>query len=381
MEAARSTPRLKRTPIHSAHRKSGARMIEFAGWDMPVQYRGLIDEHNAVRSRAGLFDVSHMGEIELSGPGALEVGQRLMANDVAKAVVGQAQYNLLLNEEGGVVDDLVLYRLAADRILLCVNAANIEKDFRWIIDRGGSEAAIRDVSSDFAQLALQGPRAEEILCRMTSGPVSQLKPFHFVGAPVGEVECLIARTGYTGEDGFELFCDSARGERLWTRVMETGAPLGLEPAGLGARDTLRLEAALPLYGRELDDATTPLEARLEWVVKLTKPTPFIGRDALIRQKSEGLRRYLVGLEMIDSGIARSHYPIFKKGNSIGTVTSGTKSPTLGRSIALGYVAAGEETVDNRVEIEIRGRRAAAKVASLPFYRRLKSAAEKTAKEE
>ena len=343
-------------------------MVEFAGWEMPVQYRGVIEEHVAVRSRAGLFDVSHMGEVEVSGPGALDLCQVLTANDVSRIKIGQAQYNLLLNENGGTVDDIVIYRLEADHFLICVNAANTDKDFQWIKKKSDGRAVVQDCSSRYVQLALQGPLAERILQRLTVFHLAGMKPFHFSFGEVSGVRCLVSRTGYTGEDGFELYCDPDAGEGLWKGLMGAGSDVGLQPAGLGARDTLRLEKAFPLYGHELDDTTTPLEAGLEWVTKLSKGS-FIGREVLLRQKQEGVRRRLVGLEMTEPGIARSHYPILKGGRPIGQVTSGTKSPTLGKCIALGYVRAEEAGVGNDVEVEIRGRRVGARIVSLPFYRR------------
>jgi aminomethyltransferase len=343
-------------------------MVEFAGWDMPVQYSGVIDEHLAVRSRAGLFDVSHMGEIEVQGSGALELCQRLTANDLSRVKIGQAQYNLLLNENGGIVDDVVVYRLEADHLLICVNAANTDKDFQWMKAKAGGNVEVRDTSSRYVQLALQGPLAEKILQRLTTVPLKDMKPFHFSSAGVSSIRCLVARTGYTGEDGFELYCDPDEGGRLWDSLMSAGRDDGLQPAGLGARDTLRLERAFPLYGHELDDTTTPLEAGLEWVTKFSKGS-FMGREALVRQKQEGVKRKLVGLEMTQPGIARSHYPILKQGVSIGEVTSGTKSPTLGRSIALGYVRVEEASVGNVVDVEIRGRKIGARTVPLPFYHR------------
>jgi len=335
---------------------------------MPVQYRGVIEEHLAVRRRAGLFDVSHMGEIEVRGPDGLEVCQKITANDLARLKIFQAQYTLLLNEEGGIVDDVVVYRLGEDHLLFCVNAANTEKDFQWIKENLTGRVEAQDTSASYVQLALQGPLAAKILQRLTPVRLEDMRPFHFAWDEVSAIRCLIARTGYTGEDGFELYCAPDRGAGLWNGVLEAGAESGLEPAGLGARDTLRLERALPLYGNELSDATTPLEAGLEWVVKFSKG-PFLGREVLLRQRQEGVKRKLVGLEMVEPGIARSHYPILKQGRPIGEVTSGTKSPTLGRPIALGYVLADEAVIGNAVEVEIRGRRVGARVVSLPFYQR------------
>lgn len=359
---------MKKTPLHAAHRRAGAKMVEFAGWEMPVQYDGVVVEHLAVRKRAGLFDVSHMGEIKVRGNAALETCQRMTANDLARMKNCQAQYNLLLNENGGIVDDVIFYRLEANHFLICVNAANSEKDFQWMQERSAGAVEITNASSAYAQLALQGPLAERILQSLTSLRLSEIKTFSFAFGEVSSVRCLVARTGYTGEDGFELYCDSEGVERLWNALLEAGEPQGMVLAGLGARDTLRLEKAYPLYGHELDDTTTPLEANLEWVTKFSKPE-FMGRERLLKQKAEGIRRKLVGLELLEPGIARSEYPLFKNGQSIGQVTSGTKSPTLGHSIALGYVSVEESHIDNVIEVDIRGRKARAKIVSLPFYRR------------
>jgi aminomethyltransferase len=343
-------------------------MVEFGGWEMPVQYRGVIAEHVAVRDCAGLFDVSHMGEVEVRGPRSMDLCQRITANDVSRLKSGQAQYSLLLNENGGIVDDIVVYKLEADHFFLCVNAANTEKDFHWIKEKTEGMAEIENSSSRYVQLALQGPLAEKILQRLTQLRLEEMRPFHFLFGEVSSIRCLVSRTGYTGEDGFELYCESDEGERLWDHLIEGGSDLGLQPAGLGARDTLRLERALPLYGHELDETTTPLEAGLEWVTKLSKES-FLGREALLKQKQEGIGRRLIGLELVEPGIARSHYPILKQGRPIGQVTSGTKSPTLGRSIALGYVAREEAGLGNNIEIEIRDRKVGARIVSLPFYRR------------
>lgn len=368
VEPAPRAPRLKKTPLYSTHRRLGAKMVEFAGWEMPVQYRGVIEEHLAVRCRAGLFDVSHMGEVEVRGPQALGLCQMTTANDVARVKSGQAQYNLLLRESGGIVDDIVVYRLQEDHFLICVNAANTEKDYHWIEEHAGAGAEVSDRSDRYVQLALQGPEAQTILQALTQLRLEAMRPFHFSIGEVSAVRCLVSRTGYTGEDGFELYCDPEQGVKLWDSLIDGGSDRGLQPVGLGARDTLRLERALPLYGHELDDTTTPLEAGLEWVTKFSKEA-FLGRQALLKQKQDGIRRKLVGLELTGPGIARSHYPILKQGRSIGEVTSGTKSPTLGRSIAMGYVTAEHAEVGNGVEVEIRGRRVEARIVALPFYRR------------
>lgn len=343
-------------------------MVEFAGWEMPVQYHGVIDEHRAVRQGAGLFDVSHMGEIEVRGENALELCQRLTANDISRMRLGQAQYNLLLNERGGVIDDVIFYRLEQDSFFICVNASNSDKDFAWLRTQAAGAAEVENVSDKYAQLALQGPHAAKILQPLTAVSLAEVKSFSYVFAHIASVRCLAARTGYTGEDGFELYCASENAPRLWTALLDAGAADGLVPAGLGARDTLRLEKAYPLYGHELDDTTTPLEAGLEWVTKFSKPD-FIGRDVLLKQKERGVERKLVGLEMLEPGIARGGYPLFKNSINIGRVTSGTRSPSLGKAIALGYVGAEHAGVGEVVDVEIRTRKVPAKIVSLPFYRR------------
>jgi aminomethyltransferase len=358
----------KRTPLFAAHRRAGAKMVEFAGWEMPVQYQGVIEEHRAVRNRAGLFDVSHMGEVEVRGGGALEFCQRLTANDVSRMKVFQAQYNLLLNERGGIIDDVIFYRVEHNVFFICVNASNTEKDFSWLSEQATGAVEVENVSAKYAQLAVQGPRSEKILQALTAVSLAELKSFYFSFADVASIRCLVARTGYTGEQGFELYCGSKDGLPLWTALLEVGAEEGLVPAGLGARDTLRLEKAYPLYGHELDDSTTPLEAGLEWVTKFSKPE-FIGREILLKQKEQGVERKLVGLEMLEPGIARGGYPLFKDGMNVGRVTSGTRSPSLNKSIALAYIGVQHAALGNVVEVEIRGRKSPAKIVSLPFYSR------------
>ena len=335
---------------------------------MPVQYIGVIEEHRAVRSGAGLFDVSHMGEIEVRGAAALEVCQRITANDVARVKLFQAQYNLLLNDQGGVVDDVIIYRVKPEAYFICVNASNIEKDYAWIRDHARGAVEVDNQSAMYAQLALQGPVAEAILQPLTALKLAELKSFHFAFADVAAIRCMVARTGYTGEDGFELYCDAKDSDKLWCDLLSAGAPAGLVPVGLGARDTLRLEKAYPLYGHELDESTTPLEAGLEWVTKLSKPA-FIGREVIVKQKTDGVRRKLVGLELLQPGIARGGYQLVKDGRSVGLVTSGTKSPTLNKAIALAYVSSEESRVDNVIDVEIRGRRVPTKIVPIPFYRR------------
>ena len=358
---------LKRTALYAAHRRAGAKFVEFAGWEMPVQYRGVIEEHLAVRSKAGLFDVSHMGEIEVRGPGALEFCQRLTANDVARLQLFHAQYNFLLNERGGVIDDVIIYRVKPEAYFICVNASNVDKDFAWLVNHANAGVEVENQSAMYAQLALQGPAAEAILQPLTSLSLAALNSFQFQFADVAAIRCMVARTGYTGERGFELYCHVDAAERLWQALMDGGQSQGLVAVGLAARDTLRLEKAYPLYGHELDESTTPLEAGLEWVLKFTKPA-FLGRERLLEQKRQGVTRKLVGLEALEPGIPRDGYGVFKNGDKIGVITSGTKSPSLGKAIALAYIACAETSIDNRLEVEIRGRKIPVKTVSLPFYR-------------
>lgn len=355
------------TPLYEIHRRLGARFVPFAGWDMPVQYSGILDEHQAVRQHAGLFDVSHMGEVEIRGPRALEVTQELTVNDVTRLRDGQVQYSMLCLPSGGVIDDITVHRLDGARFLVCVNASNAQKDFEWMREQAAGRADVVDRSADFALLALQGPRAVEILSRCTKVDLGPIRSFWFVEGDVAGVPTIVSRTGYTGEDGFELYAPSGRAVTLWEALMAAGEPLGLRPAGLGARDTLRLERALPLYGHELDEETTPLEAGLDWVVKLD--TRFIGRDALARQKDVGIKRRLVGVTLLEAGVPRQGYRLFHRDDQIGAVTSGTLSPTLGKPIALGYVEVAHAEAGARFDVEIRRRRVAAEVVALPFYKR------------
>ena len=358
---------MNRTPLYAAHQALGARFVDFGGWEMPVQYTSIIDEHHAVRQRAGLFDVSHMGEIELRGPHALAAAQELTVNDLGRLRDGHAQYSLLCRPSGGVVDDIMVHRVSAERVLLCVNAANTDKDVAWITEhRNGAEVINR--SAEFALLALQGPRATEILSSLTPLPLGQIPPFAFAEGRVTGRQALVAHTGYTGEDGWEIYCAPPAAGVLWNALLEAGRRFDIRPAGLGARDTLRLERALPLYGHELTDETTPLEAGLSWVVRFAKPS-FIGRDALVQQRAQGLSRRLVGLEMTEPGIPRQGYSIVHAGGGVGTVTSGTKSPTLGKAIGLGYVASTLGAVGTQLGVDIRGRVIGARVVQVPFYKR------------
>jgi aminomethyltransferase len=355
----------RRTPLYETHVRARARLVEFAGWEMPVQYAGILAEHEAVRTRVGLFDVSHMGEVVFRGPRALEALNRVFTNDLSKVADGQAQYGCLCRESGGIVDDVVVYRRSAEDLLVCVNAGNRAKDFEWLAAHAGG-ADVQNESDDWAQLALQGPLAAQLLQRLAKVNLSQLRSYRFTAGEVAGIGCLVARTGYTGEDGFELFCRSADGPRIWDALMEAGGPEGIQPCGLGARDSLRLEMAYRLYVSDMDDSTTPLEAGLAWVVKLDKGD-FVGRDALVRQREQGVARKLVGFTLTDAGIPRHGYPVLQDGRKVGEVTSGTRSPTLEIPIGLAYVPTALAAEGSTFAVEIRGRAAAARVVKTPFY--------------
>jgi aminomethyltransferase len=356
----------RQTPINPVHRALGARMVDFAGWDMPVQYTGVVAEHEAVRKAAGLFDVSHMGEIEFRGEGALESANALISNDLQKCADGQAVYAGLLNHKGGFVDDVVAYRFSPQHILICVNASNREKDFAWMTE---NTPKVRPVnrSDDFAQLAIQGPKAAGIVQGLTEVPLASIATYRFREGEVAGVPCIISRTGYTGEDGFELYCPPDRAVHLWNALLEAGKAAGLVPAGLGARDTLRTEMKYALYGNDIDDAHTPLEAGLGWIVKIDKGE-FVGRSALSAQKAGGIQRKLVGFEMREPGIPRHGYAILKDGKPVGEVTSGTQGPTVKKAIGIGYVPTALAAEGSSFEIDIRGRPVRAEVVKTPFKR-------------
>ncbi len=361
---------LKRTALNAVHKASGAKMVEFGGWEMPVEYSSITQEHLAVRTAAGLFDVSHMGEIEVRGPQALALLQFVTSNDVLRLKILQAQYSALMYPNGAAVDDCVVHRLGEDQYFLCVNAANTGKDFEWIVRHNSFGAEVRNVSADYGQLAIQGPRAVEILAKVTDADLRWIRPYWVSQARCCGVECLLARTGYTGEDGFEFYFPPPESERVWTGLLEAGKPQGLVPAGLGARNTLRLEAGYALYGHELDEETTLLEANLGWISKFEKGD-FIGRDALLGQSQKGTRKKLVGLEMTDRGIARDGYPVWSGGQKVGRVTSGSPAPFVRKNIALAYVPPNCAEVDREVQVEIRGKFANARQVQLPFYKRAK----------
>ncbi|MCA9580836.1 MAG: glycine cleavage system aminomethyltransferase GcvT [Myxococcales bacterium] len=360
---------LQRTPLFDEHQSLGGRLVPFAGWEMPVQYEGVVKEHHAVRTAAGLFDVCHMGELHLRGPGALDAVDRLVTNSIKKASVGQAQYTVACNEQGTILDDLIVYRVAEEHALIVCNAGNREKISAHVAKHTAGSCDFDDASDRTALIALQGPKAFEILGRADApSAILELGPFRLTGGKIFGVDVTVARTGYTGEDGVELFCANDDAASLWRGLLEAGQPLGLVPAGLGARDTLRLEACLSLYGNEIDETTNPIEAGLGWVVKLKKGD-FLGREALERVKAEGPTRKLVGFEMTGRGIARHGYPIVHEDKAIGTVTSGSPAPSLGKNVGLGYVPIHLSEKGTPLGIEIRGKTIEAVVAPTPFYKR------------
>jgi aminomethyltransferase len=365
-----SAPAPFKTPLHGRHVAMGAKMVPFGGWEMPVQYAGITEEHLAVRRAAGLFDVSHMGEIEVAGTDALAAVQRISTNDASRLEIGQAQYSALATPDGTFVDDLLVYRLAGDHFLLVVNAANIAAGFQWIRDgiAGVGDAVAVNTSSRYALLAVQGPRALDIVQSLTDVDLAAIRYYRFATGEVAGIRATISRTGYTGEDGFEIFVAPQTAERLWESIMSAGRHEGLQPAGLGARDTLRLEAAMRLSGQDIDGTTTVLEAGLGWIVGWDKPD-FIGRSALVKQRETGVDRKLVGLEMVGSGIARHGYAVYAGDERVGVVTSGTRTPFLETAIGLAYVPAAGAAPGTEYDVDIRGRRVAARVVPLPFYKR------------
>ena len=358
----------QKTVLNPAHRALGAKMVDFAGWDMPVEYDGIIAEHLAVRHAAGLFDVSHMGEIDIEGPQALNLVQQVTCNDAARLAIGQAQYSALLTERGTFVDDIIVHKMSETRYFLCVNAGNRSSDYEHIKAQNRFDAVVLNVSDDYTQLALQGPKAAAILQPLTDAEVGGLKRYWFAFGKVLGVECLVARTGYTGEDGFELYFNPMHSEKVWAGLLEAGADQGLAPAGLGARNTLRLEAGYALYGHEIDASTTVWEVNLGWICKMKKGD-FTGREALARQKETGVARKLAGFEMRGRGIARDGYPVFSAGEQCGQVTSGSPAPFLKKNIGLTYLPAEVAAPGNRIFIGIRRSQVEAEVVSVPFYKR------------
>jgi aminomethyltransferase len=359
--------------LHGTHKAHNARLVPFAGWEMPVEYSGIVEEHLAVRTRAGVFDVSHMGEIEVAGKDALAALQHVTCNDVAKLKLGQIQYSGLMTAEGTFVDDLLVYRFGDDHYLLVVNASNTEKDFAYIKQQIASfgDAVAIDSSARYALIAIQGPASRETLAGLTGVDLSAIKYYWFTHGEVAGVRATISRTGYTGEDGFEVFVPPASADRVWRAILEAGAGAGVIPAGLGARDTLRLEAAMRLYGNDIDTTTTVLEADLGWIIGWNKAA-HLGAEVLRRQREQGTARKLVGFEMVDRGIARHGYDVCIDGVKAGNVTSGTQTPFLKKAIGMAYVPTSEAEPGRTIEIDVRGRRLNAQIVPLPFYKRSRS---------
>ncbi|MEW6127702.1 MAG: glycine cleavage system aminomethyltransferase GcvT [Acidobacteriota bacterium] len=361
---------LKRTPLYEAHVSLGGRIVDFAGWEMPVQYSGAIQEHLAVRQAAGLFDVSHMGEFELIGESAFALVQSLTTNDVAKLDDNQVQYSALTNEQGGIIDDLLVYRINQEHFMLVVNASNIAKDFAWVKKHAAAMGKVTayDVSDGYALMALQGPKAEDMLQDITDGLLDRIPYYWSHKVKVDGIECRVSRTGYTGEDGFEIFCDPKDARHIWNRLLLTGASEGLIPCGLAARNTTRLEAAFRLWGNDMDETTTPLEAGLGWITKLNKGD-FVGRDALQAQKAAGLTRKLIGFEVEDRAPARDGYAIVIGGQEVGKVSSGSPAPFLQKNIGMAYLPINHTAVGTAIGIVIRGRVVPARIVEMPFYKR------------
>ena len=359
---------LRTTPLDATHRGMGAKMVDFGGWEMPVQYTGVLEEHHAVRQRAGLFDVSHMGEIEIRGPQALDLVNFVGTNDAARLGRGQAQYSALLYEHGGFVDDILVHKVGEDHYFLCVNASNQDKDYAHIAAHNRFEATVENAGSGYAQLAIQGPRALDTLQKLTPAALAPIRYYHFVDGTVGGTPARIARTGYTGEDGFEIYIPPSEAARIWSGILAAGGEFGIRACGLGARKTLRLEAGMALYGHEIHASITPWEANLAWIVKMEKGD-FLGRRALEKQRETGIRRRLTGFEMQGRGIGRDGYEVFSQGAGAGWVTSGGPAPTLNKNIGLCYLPAGE--AGPTIQVAVRGQRVEARRVAYPFYKRAK----------
>ncbi len=364
---------LKKTPLNEVHRNLGGKMVDFGGWDMPVQYSGVIEEHLRTRNNSGLFDVSHMGEFYVEGEDAIEFVNRLTTNDVTKLVDGQAHYSAFTRENGTVVDDLLVYRFDEGKLLLVVNGATTDKDWDWITSHKADEAmTLTNASADYCQIAVQGPDALEIAQKLTETKLDEIKYYHFTAGTFDGVDAIISRTGYTGEDGFEIYANKDFAVQIWNKFLETGnygTENGILPCGLAARNTLRLESAMSLYGHELSDEITPLEANLGWICKLK--TDFLGKDFLVKQKEEGLTRKLVGFEMKDRGIARDDYEVFINDEKVGYVTSGSPAPYLKKNIGLAFVPTEFANVGQEIKIDVRGRKLTAEIVPTPFYKREK----------
>ncbi|WP_164668629.1 glycine cleavage system aminomethyltransferase GcvT [Virgibacillus doumboii] len=365
---------LKRTPLFPEYEKSGGKTIDFGGWDLPVQFKGIKHEHETTRTKAGLFDVSHMGEILVTGPDSKAFLQKMITNDISKLTPKRAQYTFMCYEDGGTVDDFIVYMLEEDSYLLVVNAANTDKDFAWLNKNNDTDANIENVSSDYVQLALQGPNAEVILQKLTETDLSAIKFFRFenpVYFSTIESGAVVSRTGYTGEDGFEIYISAESGRDLWQLILKTGEEYGVEPIGLGARDTLRFEANLALYGQELSKDITPIEAGMKFAVKTNKEEDFIGKEKLKQQAENGTDRKLVGIEMIDKGIPRTGYQVYAGESEVGFVTSGTQSPTLQKNMGLAMINSEFSEVGTELSVQVRKRRLKAVVVKTPFYKREK----------
>jgi aminomethyltransferase len=363
-----ATAELRKTALNSVHRRMGAKMVNFGGWEMPLEYSGILAEHESVRRRAGLFDVSHMGEIEVKGPAALDLVQWVTCNNAAKLIVGQAHYSGLMTDRGTFVDDLLVHKISDTHYLMCVNAGNQDCDFEHIVANNRAGAQLENAGPRYSQLAVQGPLAKEILQKLTPVALDPIGYYHFTFGKVSGVDCLIARTGYTGEDGFEIYFEPQFSEKLWEDLMHAGESASMIPCGLGARNTLRLEAGMCLYGHEIDDTTTPWEAGLGWICKMEK-SAFLGSDVLARLKLAGVTRKIVGFEMLDKRIGRDGYPVMIAGREAGRVTSGGPAPFLKKNIGMAYVPPGSSVVGTEIEIGIRGQAAAARLIPLPFYKR------------
>jgi aminomethyltransferase len=358
---------LKSTPLLDLHKELGARIVPFSGWQMPIQYSGLIQEHLCVRNAVGLFDVSHMGEVDVRGPDALKFIQKLITNDAENMEDGSIIYSLMCYENGGVVDDLLVHKYSYDHYFLCINAGNVDKDFKWISDQAKSmDVEVTNTSDSVAQLAIQGKHAQALLQKLSDVPLDDLEYYHFKKGKIHSVDSIISRTGYTGEDGFEIYFNSDQAVSVFKKILEEGEFFGLEPIGLGARDTLRMEMGYALYGQEINADIIPLEAGLSWVVKLNKKENFIGKEAIQRLKDAGVKRRLAGVKLLDRGVPRLHYPVLTEGESIGEVTSGTFSPSLNCGIALCSVPSEYSKVGTKLEIQIRGKNIPGEVVKLPF---------------
>ena len=363
---------MNRTPLYEEHKKLGAKIVPFAGWEMPLSYSGVLEEHRATRTAIGLFDVSHMGRIDLTGPAAVELLDRVATSAVKKLAVGGMQYALVCNEQGGILDDIMIYRFGEQRYFVCANASNAEKIFQWLIKQaaGFSGLQVMDRSPALAQIAVQGPRSRDLMRPITAADLDRLKLRHCIETKVAGVPMLLSRSGYTGELGYELYLPGDRAREVWTLLTKNGAAAGLKPCGLGCRDTLRLEMGYPLYGNDMDETTTPVEASLEFAVDLGK-TDFIGREAMARQRETGISRKLIGFELVQRGVPRHGHKIFSDGKEIGVVTSGNHSPSLNKGIGMGCVQTTFAELGGKIQIDIRGNTVPAIIVERPFYKKKK----------